>query len=99
MPDALRSSLHPALRGVLADLWCPVWPQIRAGTGGDEASLWAADLVRMYQKYAATQGWKTQMVSCSEAEGNGYKEAVLQVPTLPHSLLPLTFMPRTRGPS
>lgn len=53
--------------------------EIRAGTGGDEASLWAADLVRMYQKYAATQGWKTQMVSCSEAEGNGYKEAVLQV--------------------
>eukprot|EP00873_Tetraselmis_striata_P011047 jgi/Tetstr1/431311/TSEL_021003.t1 len=53
--------------------------EIRAGTGGDEASLWAADLVRMYQKYAGSQGWKTEMVSSSAAEGNGYKEAVMQV--------------------
>mmetsp|Transcript_4145 Transcript_4145/g.11692 ORF Transcript_4145/g.11692 Transcript_4145/m.11692 type:complete len:414 (+) Transcript_4145:114-1355(+) len=53
--------------------------EIRAGTGGEEASLWAADLVRMYQKYATSLGWKATMVSYSEAESGGYKEAVLEV--------------------
>ena len=52
---------------------------MRAGTGGDEASLWAADLVRMYQRYADTQGWKVSFLNASEAENGGFKEAVLQV--------------------
>ena len=53
--------------------------QVRAGTGGGEASLWAADLVRMYQRYAETQGWKVSFLNTSEGESGGYKEAVLQV--------------------
>lgn len=53
--------------------------QVRAGTGGDEASLWAADLVRMYQRYADTQGWKVSFLNASEGENGGFKEAVLQV--------------------
>lgn len=54
-------------------------PQIRSGTGGEEAALWAADLVRMYSKYADTQGWKVSWVNDSVAESGGFKEAVLQV--------------------
>lgn len=54
--------------------------QIRSGTGGEEAALWAADLVRMYSKYADTQSWKVSWVSDSVAESGGFKEAVLQVP-------------------
>lgn len=53
--------------------------EVRAGTGGEEAALWAADLIRMYQKYADTQGWKVSLLSESSAEGGGYKECVLQV--------------------
>ena len=53
--------------------------EIRAGTGGEEAALWAADLVRMYQMYATTQGWKVSMVSESAAEKGGYRECILQV--------------------
>jgi peptide chain release factor 1 len=53
--------------------------EIRAGTGGDEAALWAADLIRMYQKYADTQGWKVSLVSESDAEGGGYRECILQI--------------------
>jgi peptide chain release factor 1 len=53
--------------------------EVRAGTGGGEAALWAADLVRMYQRYADMQGWKAELVSGSESEAGGYKEAVLQV--------------------
>ena len=53
--------------------------QVRAGTGGEEAALWAADLVRMYQRYADTQGWKVSFLNASEGENGGYREAVLQV--------------------
>jgi peptide chain release factor 1 len=53
--------------------------EVRAGTGGDEAALWAADLIRMYQKYADTQGWKVALVSESEAEGGGFRECILQI--------------------
>lgn len=53
--------------------------EVRAGTGGDEAALWAADLIRMYQKYADVQGWKVALVSESQAEGGGYKECILQI--------------------
>lgn len=53
--------------------------EVRAGTGGDEAALWAADLIRMYQKYADTQGWKVALVSESEAESGGYRECILQI--------------------
>ena len=52
--------------------------QVRAGTGGDEAALWAADLLRMYQRYAASLNWKVNTISISEAENGGYKEAIVQ---------------------
>ncbi|MDJ1172211.1 peptide chain release factor 1 [Roseofilum sp. BLCC_M154] len=53
--------------------------EIRAGTGGDEASIWAGDLVRMYSRYAEVQGWKVQLVSESPAEMGGFKQAILEV--------------------
>lgn len=53
--------------------------EIRAGTGGDEASIWAGDLVRMYSRYAETQSWKVKLVSESLAEMGGFKEATLEI--------------------
>ena len=53
--------------------------EIRAGTGGDEASLFAGDLFRMYERYAATQGWKTEIVTASEGTKGGYKEIVAEI--------------------
>lgn len=53
--------------------------EIRAGTGGDEASIWAGDLLRLYSRYADRQGWKVKLVSESIAEMGGFKEAVLEV--------------------
>jgi peptide chain release factor 1 len=50
-----------------------------AGAGGDEAGIWAGDLLRMYQRYAQGQGWKASMINYTEADAGGYKEAVLQV--------------------
>jgi peptide chain release factor 1 len=53
--------------------------EIRAGTGGDEASIWAGDLLRMYSRYADTQNWKVKLVSESLAEMGGFKEAILEI--------------------
>ena len=53
--------------------------EIRAGTGGDEAALFAGDLFRMYQRYAALHGWKIQVLSESEGEAGGYKEIIADV--------------------
>lgn len=53
--------------------------EIRAGTGGDEASLFAADLVRMYSRFAEIRGWKTEMLESSPSEVGGFKECVLKV--------------------
>lgn len=53
--------------------------EIRAGTGGDEASLFAGDLLGMYLKYCAKRGWKAQVVSESEGTVGGYKEVVVEV--------------------
>jgi len=53
--------------------------EIRAGTGGDEAALFAADLYRMYQRYAENKGWKTSVTSKSVNEIGGLKEMILQV--------------------
>ncbi|MEM1371271.1 MAG: peptide chain release factor 1 [Pseudomonadota bacterium] len=53
--------------------------EIRAGTGGDEAALFAADLCRMYQRYADLRGWKTELISASENDLGGYKEVTLAV--------------------
>ena len=53
--------------------------EIRAGTGGDEASLFAGDLLRMYLKYCERQGWKTTLLSESEGTVGGYKEVQVEV--------------------
>src|SRR5882724_1722596 len=53
--------------------------EIRAGTGGDESALFAADLLRMYVRYAERRGWRTEMMSESMSDLGGYKEAVLRV--------------------
>ncbi len=53
--------------------------EIRAGTGGEEAALFAAEIFRMYQRYAETIGWKIEMLSGSESEKGGYKEVVFGV--------------------
>ena len=53
--------------------------EIRAGTGGDEAALFAGDLARMFLKFAETQGWKAEVLSESKAELGGYKEIIMKV--------------------
>ncbi len=53
--------------------------EVRAGTGGDEAALFAADLLRMYQRYADKQGWKFEVMSLSENEIGGIKEASAEI--------------------
>lgn len=53
--------------------------EVRAGTGGDEASIWAGDLVRMYSRYAEAQGWKVSLLSESLADMGGFKEAILEI--------------------
>jgi peptide chain release factor 1 len=79
--------LEGALAGIeaeLAELFMPRDPnddknavfEIRAGTGGDEAALFAADLFRMYGRYAETVGWKIETLSSSETPGGGFKEVI-----------------------
>jgi peptide chain release factor 1 len=76
-----------ALEKELTKLLIPKDPQddknaileIRAGTGGDEASLFAGDLLGMYLKYCSKKGWKTSIVSESEGTVGGYKEVVVEV--------------------
>jgi len=53
--------------------------EIRAGTGGDEAALFAGDLYRMYERYAAEQGWRFETVSASEGDVGGFKEVIATV--------------------
>ncbi|MCG8559268.1 MAG: peptide chain release factor 1 [Hyphomicrobiales bacterium] len=53
--------------------------EVRAGTGGDEAALFAGDLFRMYQRYADLQGWRVQILSASEAAVGGYKEIIANI--------------------
>jgi len=76
-----------ALEGDLQKLLLPVDPddernvflEIRAGTGGDESALFGGDLFRMYTRYAERNGWKVDLVSASEGEMGGYKEAILKI--------------------
>jgi len=57
----------------------PAMLEIRAGTGGDEAALFAGDLFRMYQRYAESRGWWVELISASPSEMGGYKEVVASV--------------------
>jgi peptide chain release factor 1 len=53
--------------------------EIRAGTGGDEAALFAGDLIRMYERYAVRQGWKVEVLSLNEGSKGGFKEIVAEI--------------------
>ncbi|PIR52191.1 peptide chain release factor 1 [Candidatus Peregrinibacteria bacterium CG10_big_fil_rev_8_21_14_0_10_49_16] len=53
--------------------------EVRAGTGGEEAALFAAELLRMYLRYAEKQGWKTELLDKSDAESGGVKEAIVHI--------------------
>ncbi|MBC8046188.1 MAG: peptide chain release factor 1, partial [Fimbriimonadaceae bacterium] len=53
--------------------------EIRAGTGGDEAGIFAGDLYKMYSRYCTTQGWKVDVMNMNESEKGGYKEIVLEI--------------------
>ncbi|WP_168013503.1 peptide chain release factor 1 [Halomonas salinarum] len=56
-----------------------VYLEVRAGTGGDEAALFAGDLFRMYSRYAEKHGWKVEVVSASHGEQGGYKELISRI--------------------
>ncbi len=56
-----------------------VFLEVRAGTGGDEASIFAGDLARMYTKYAETQNWSVEIISTSHGEHGGYKEIIMRL--------------------
>ena len=56
-----------------------VMMEIRAGTGGDEASIFAGDLYRMYTKYCSERGWKTEVVDLSEGTSGGFKEIIISI--------------------
>ncbi len=75
--------LQVALQGALlprdADDTRNVFLEIRAGTGGDESALFAADLARMYLRYSERQGWKTEVISESPSDLRGYKEIVFRI--------------------
>ncbi|HEX7915024.1 peptide chain release factor 1 [Rudaea sp.] len=56
-----------------------IFLEVRAGTGGDEAAIFAGDLFRMYARYAETQGWRVEILSASAGEHGGYKEVIARV--------------------
>ena len=84
--DALKDRL-PGLEREVALLLAPkdkdenasAILEVRAGTGGDEAALFAGDLFRMYQRYAALHGWSVEIESISEGEAGGYKEIIASI--------------------
>ena len=53
--------------------------EVRAGTGGDEAALFAGDLFRMYQRYAQLQGWRMNVISASDGDAGGFKEVIAEI--------------------
>ncbi|MCG2842191.1 peptide chain release factor 1 [Sandaracinobacter sp. RS1-74] len=78
LPEAERALALQLLPKDSADAK-PAILEIRAGTGGDEAALFAADLARMYQRYAELRGWRVETISASPSELGGFKEVVMGV--------------------
>jgi peptide chain release factor 1 len=76
---ALEPELHQLLIPPDPNDQCNIFLEIRAGTGGAEAALFAADLLRMYVRYAENLGWRTEQISGSPGELGGYKEVVIRV--------------------
>jgi peptide chain release factor 1 len=77
--ESLESELRIALLPKDAADERDVILEVRAGTGGDEAALFAGDLFRMYERYAASQGWKVEVISASDGAVGGYKEIIAEV--------------------
>lgn len=77
--EVLEGDLQKALLPKDPDDQRNLFLEVRAGAGGDEAALFAGDLLRMYLRYAEQQRWKVEPVSMSEAELGGYKEAIVRV--------------------
>jgi len=84
------TELEPALEQALSDLESALLPhdpnedrdailEIRAGTGGDEAALFAEDMVRMYLRYSERRGWKTELIDITEGTAGGFKEVIYAV--------------------
>jgi peptide chain release factor 1 len=78
LPEAERALAVQLLPRDAADER-PAMLEVRAGTGGDEAALFAGDLLRMYQRFAEEQGWRFELISSSASELGGYKEAVASI--------------------
>ncbi len=78
LPEAERQLAVAMLPRDSADAK-PAMLEIRAGTGGDEAALFAADLYRMYERYAAEQGWRVEPISMNASDIGGFKEVVANV--------------------
>lgn len=90
MAEAEQAQLRPRLEELTQRLRMLLLPkdpndekdiivEIRAGTGGDEASIFAGDLFRMYQKYADRMGWQTEVANYNDGEMGGYKEIIINV--------------------
>ena len=90
MAEAERDELAPRIEDLVQKIRVALLPkdamddrnvvlEIRAGTGGDEASLFAGDLFRMYERFASLQGWKVEVISASEGTVGGYKEIIAEV--------------------
>ncbi|MGY3032783.1 peptide chain release factor 1 [Bradyrhizobium sp. USDA 4354] len=90
MAEAERDELTPRIEELVQKIRVALLPkdamddrnvvlEIRAGTGGDEASLFAGDLFRMYERFASLQGWKVEVISASEGTVGGYKEIIAEV--------------------
>lgn len=78
LPDAEHRLAVAMLPRDSADLR-PAMLEIRAGTGGDEAALFAADLYRMYERYAAERGWRVELISANASDIGGFKEVVANI--------------------
>jgi len=78
LPEAERQLAIAMLPRDVADAR-PAMLEIRAGTGGDEAALFAADLFRMYERYASEQGWRVETISMNASDIGGFKEIVANV--------------------
>jgi peptide chain release factor 1 len=90
MAEAERGELAPRIEELVQEIRVALLPkdamddhnvvlEIRAGTGGDEASLFAGDLFRMYERFASLQGWKVEVISASEGTVGGFKEIIAEV--------------------
>ena len=76
---SLQAALQTAMLPRDADDARNVFLEVRAGTGGDESALFAADLVRMYLRYSERRGWRTEIMSESASDLGGYKELVVRI--------------------